>query len=86
MTIRQIWLEYVLLFFRNQPDQSHELNKHLEKKLLDPEEKIRAAAIAVVHAIVREKDPEAVALFTVDLLKGIGSRCRDKKVCSPVLD
>ena len=81
LNIRKLWLEYVVLLYQNHPEQAVELNKFVAGKLLDPDERIRAAAIGVVGALVKSKESSLVAALDRELLQAIGGRCKDKKVC-----
>lgn len=48
-------------------------------KVLDPEEKLRAAAVSVVYALVKGKHMDVLQQVDTQLLQAVGARCRDKR-------
>ena len=96
MDVRLIWLEKLTILLLNHTEQSKEafgrfdpyltlkfasfLLDLLAEKLYDPDENVRYSAIKIIEEIVISKDQNVLSVLSLDVLKKIGSRTRDKKV------
>ncbi|RKP23305.1 armadillo-type protein [Syncephalis pseudoplumigaleata] len=82
--VRAAWTEYLAKLYTNHPKLAADLNAMAESaqaKLLDPEERVRAAACQAIGAL----DMDVILNHVdVDVLKQLGQRCRDKKVAPRV--
>ncbi|RKP06375.1 armadillo-type protein [Thamnocephalis sphaerospora] len=76
VSVRITWTEYFAKLFNNHPEHSSSLNEAIIAKLLDPEERVRAAACRAVGAL----DIDILLQhLDQDVLTQLGQRCRDKK-------
>ncbi|KAI8053721.1 armadillo-type protein [Syncephalis plumigaleata] len=79
--VRAAWTEYLAKLYTNHPELVSDLNESAQAKLLDPEEKVRAAACQAIGTL----DIDVILHHVdVEVLKQLGHRCRDKKIAPRV--
>lgn len=76
INIRTMWFKYVLDILRYHSELCAELLPCLEKKFLDPDEKVRLATTKLFSQL----DATAAANVSKELLLQLASRCKDKKI------
>ncbi|KAJ3292814.1 hypothetical protein HDU76_007122, partial [Blyttiomyces sp. JEL0837] len=74
--IRILWLDFCPELFRHHAELAHDLVEAVKQKLLDPDEKVRLAAVRVVG----QMDIAAACNAGRSLLMAVAERAKDKKV------
>ncbi|KAJ3012082.1 hypothetical protein HKX48_006454 [Thoreauomyces humboldtii] len=74
-SVRIAWLDWALPWIRNHPDHVSDIDAALREKCMDPDDKVRSAALKVIGQL------DSVSLRKVDraLLWEAGGRLRDRK-------
>ncbi|KNC98061.1 uncharacterized protein SPPG_09381 [Spizellomyces punctatus DAOM BR117] len=75
VSVRIIWLEYCFPLFKSHPELSADVDASLREKMIDPDEKVRAAAVKVLTQL----DMMSAHNVSKDTLLAAGARLRDKK-------
>jgi sister chromatid cohesion protein PDS5 len=73
--IRANWTEYCALILQNHPEMVKHVEDLFVSKLVDPDEKVRVAAINSIEHVIHDH-PE---LFKQTSIKALSERCKDKK-------
>ena len=79
VSIRLCWLEYAFDLILNHADRSKEIVEALQSKLMDPDEKVRKAALGVISAIVDSKNIDLIESLPLKMIEDLADRCKDKK-------